>query len=79
MTGAAEISLRQCCGKCKWCGDNDYPHGAAHVHVCKLTESNQCFPKYALSKAVAKDGESWYAILLVALDFCCNQFEAKDA
>ncbi len=65
------------CGTCRWWKRNEESVFPIVAGECQLTEVHEGHNAvYSASKALAKDWESYYAILMTAEDFGCTQHEA---
>lgn len=73
------------CVSCRWwekTPDENFEWNSAAIRgwgECQLTEMADDKPTHEPTKAIARDGESYKAILETAPDFGCVQWEANDA
>lgn len=70
-----KMSAAPRCDQCRFYG---VEYEGSGWHECNLTECDGGQPVIAASRAHAKDGEDYYAVLHVLPDFGCVQFVAKD-
>lgn len=60
--------MNKTCSTCKWWDDS----------ACLLMMSEDGKPNHAESKAIAYDGELYFAYVKTDADFGCNQHELKE-